>query len=198
MNIPSRQTGRPDKTDVSVGMLQLRQQDEYKLAGIKSGNMDDIMSAVGHGMMKLIKDTKTQACFSQASRLAYKAGKLLRESQPCLHGCSAQHHLSLSHAHVEHQCSSQMCAPSASCDLSVKTPRGFYVDRLISPLEIRMAAVLQADLHNLPKDAGIDPGTVSPEIPAYRFTSPAASEQLLRPPSRKELAYTGHLDRVHQ
>ena len=84
------QTGRPDKTDVSVGIMQLRQKDEYKLAGIKSGNMDDIMSAVGHGMMKLRKDTETQACFSQASRLAYQASKLLIESQPCLDGCSAQ------------------------------------------------------------------------------------------------------------
>lgn len=61
-----------------------------------------------------------------------------------------------------------------------------------------MAAVLQADLDTLKKEASIGSGTVSPEIPAYRFNSPAASEELLRPTSRKELAYAGHLDRVHQ
>ena len=61
-----------------------------------------------------------------------------------------------------------------------------------------MAAVLQADLDTLPKEAGIGSGTVSPEIPAHRFNSLAANEQLLQPPSRKELAYAGHLDRVHQ
>ena len=73
-------------------MLQLRQKDEYKLASIKSGRMDDIMSAVGHGMMKVRKDTESQACFSQASHLAYDANKLLRESHLCLDRCNAQQH----------------------------------------------------------------------------------------------------------
>lgn len=92
MNVPSRHNGRPDKADVSMCMLQLRQKDEYKLASIKSGRMDDIMSAVGHGMMKVRKDTETQACFLQASRPAYDASKLLRESHVCLDSCNAKQH----------------------------------------------------------------------------------------------------------
>ena len=97
-------------------MLQLRQKDEYKLAGIKSGGMDDIMSAVGRGMMKVRKDTETQACFSQASCLAYNASKLLRGSHSWLDVCSAQGHPSLSQGHVECHRSTQTCVPSASCD----------------------------------------------------------------------------------
>ena len=40
--------------------------------------------------------------------------------------------------------------------------------------------------------------TGSSPIRAYRAEDQAALKAGLQPPSRKELAYAGHLDRVHQ
>ncbi len=61
-----------------------------------------------------------------------------------------------------------------------------------------VVAALQGDLDALHDKTGSASGAASPEIPAYRFDAPSASDELLQPLSRKGLAYTGHLDRVHQ
>jgi len=62
----------------------------------------------------------------------------------------------------------------------------------------RISSLMQADLGIPPAEAGTMSRADSSAMSAYRFNAQSGLTGELRPPSRKELAYLGHLDRVHQ